>query len=314
MRPLCYTPACALYASFPVPAHGKKGFAMTRRNLWLLSAASGLALSLSTGSALAGATATIDNVTFPVGIDPSGSNQLAVSSIYQNTITSLATPLQGIGFVTSVLNNASGTVWQDGGGATPTRLWYVINNYLPTAITPIAGGFDLAFKGGTVTFYAAPSADNFTLTGNFASDSATIAGFSNVFLSGVGAVNNAAGDTLETQIVGTLTNFTFGTTTTNSFIDITGGDAGAYYNTNALTNPSNPFDPNSDVYYSAQFSTGATSNYPVSGSANIKANSAVPVSEPAALGVLTVGLIGLASARHRRRRHHNDSGMAAAFA
>jgi hypothetical protein len=281
---------------------------MTKRNLWLLSAASGLVLGLSAGGAFAAATATIDGVTFPIGIDPSGSNQLDIATIYENAITSTSTPLQGIGFVSSVINNASGTVWQDGNNS--TRLWYTVNNYTPASITPISGGYSLAFTGGVVTFYAAPSADNFLLTGNFASDSATIAGFSKVFLTGVGAVNNAAGDTLESLITGTLTNFTFGTTTQNAFIDVTGGDAAAYFDTNALTNPSNPYDPNSDVYYSSTFATGATSGYAVSGSAFIKANAATPVAEPAALGVLAVGLIGLAAAR--RRRGH--SGTPAAFA
>ena len=227
---------------------------------------------------------------------PNG-NQLQAGIVDENEITGVGQTLMGVGFVTAITDASNNVVWQDGNNG--VRLELTFNNYVSSVVIPptavSAGTVD--FTGGVVNFYTI-AAGTPIATGNVATD------FSNVqsgtlFLAEKGVASDALGDTLVSTIPqgGSLTNFANGSGF--GFLDVTDGAAGAYFAThtfaNAFDTPNSGF---SDLRLTSSFNTGASGDFPVSGTANIKAN-AIP--EPASLALLGSALAELGVIRRRKR-------------
>jgi hypothetical protein len=109
-----------------------------------------------------------------------------------------------------------------------------------------------------------------------------------------GAPEDAAGDTLVSNILqgSSLTNFS--AADGSGFLDVTGGDAGSIFGTQSFTNT---FDTTglSDFSLTSDFSTSSTDpDFGVSGSFTVKGN-AIP--EPFSLGILGLGLVAVGAAR-----------------
>jgi hypothetical protein len=119
-------------------------------------------------------------------------------------------------------------------------------------------------------------------------------------LSTTAAVEDAAGDTLIAAIPKGSTLSAFSAASGFGLVNVTGGAAGSYFDTNSFANA---FDTThggkSDVSFTSDFSSGASGDFPISGSGTLKGNALAPVPEPTTIGLLGVGLLGLAAIRRR---------------
>lgn len=241
-------------------------------------------------------TATVNGVTFPVGL-LSGGNQVDSSIIAQQLVTAVGEVSQGVGIVTTIRTPTLTPTWGDGQNG--VELAFVFDGYTASSVTaPTATtAGTLLFSGGTLKFYTLPVGTAINGLGSIAADIAAVQA-GTLWLSAAAPVEDAFGDTLVSTIPAgnSLTAFAGGQG--EGFLDATGGPAAPYLATRTFANA---FDGGgfSDLTFTTDFSTSSTagSDFTVSGSATLKAN-AVP--EPLSLGVLAIGVLGLGVARRRR--------------
>ena len=272
---------------------------MTLNRIFALTA---LAAVLSSPAVVGAQTATVNNVTFPVGI-VAGGNQLQAGVINETLITATGQTLQGVGFVASITDARANVVWQD--GMNGVRLGFVFDNYVsrgvlaPTAATP----GQVSFTGGMVDFYTLAASTPLSGLG-IAGDIARIR-TGNLFLSALAPSTDAAGDTLLATIPqgSSLTNFNAGSGF--GFLNVVGGAARSFFDTNTFANA---FDVSSqgfsDMIFTSSFRTGTGGDFPIGGTANLNANAALtaPVPEPETYAMMMAGLMAMGYAARRRRR------------
>jgi hypothetical protein len=263
---------------------------MLRKGLLGVAVIGSTLMGLS-GTSHAGPTATVDGVTFPIGIVPGG-NQIQSGILDQTLITASGQTLQAVGIVNAIATPSLASVWSNGQNG--IELAFVVDNYVSSVATfPI-----VTFTGGTATFYALPAGTPITGYGSVAADIAAIQAASlGTFLTVKGAAEDASGNTLISSILVGSSLSAFSAADGSGFLDVTGGDAGGYFSTHSFANA---FDTTgfSDFSLTSDFSTSSTdADFGVSGSVTLKGN-AVP--EPHSLGILGLGLLAVGAA-HRRR-------------
>jgi hypothetical protein len=242
---------------------------------------------LASGTAIAVPTASVDGITFPVGIIPGG-NQIDSSFLGETLITAVGQTLSGVGKVNAIATPGfASTVWADGQNG--VELAFVFNNFVNQTLTAT----NSTFTGGTINFYVLPAGTQVSGLGSLAADTTAIQA-GQLFLSLAAAATDASGTTLSAvSLAGTFTG-TF-TAFGQALLNVTGGDAATFFDTNTFANPFGGFG---DVTLTSDFSNGGcTGEFAVCGSGTVKAN-AVP--EPLSLGVLGLGMVALGFARRQR--------------
>lgn len=247
--------------------------------------------------AWATATADINGVIFPVGIVPGG-NQIQSGFINETSIANIGNVLSGTGYVNaiSLSSNSSQQTWSNGQNG--VMLAFAFSGYTVSSITLPAGTTSgtVDFTGGTVDFYTLAAGTNLN-TGSVAADLATVRG-GTLWLSTSAAVDAPGGVTLTGSIPPGDSASNFVTAGNGSgYLDVTGGPAGPSFHTGTFANP---YDTTgvSDMSFTSDFSNSSTGNdFPLTGSATLKAN-AVP--EPMSAALLGFGVLALGFAYRRR--------------
>jgi hypothetical protein len=262
-------------------------------------AIAGTLLIGSWGIAHAGATGTVDGVTFPLGIVPGG-NQIQSGILDETLVTAPGQILNGVGYVTAITDTALGQTWSDGQNG--VELAFSFTGYTATTVIAPTGNTPgtVNFSGGMLGFYVLPAGTQISGLGSVTADQAAVQA-GTLWLSEKGAAENAAGDTLISTIPtgATLTNFS--SAAGFAFLDATGGPADSYLATRTFANG---FDAGgfSDESFTIDFSSSSTngSDFGVSGSGTVKANTAAQmIPEPASLDILGIGMLAVYIARRR---------------
>ena len=260
-----------------------------------------LAIALAMGAGAASA-ANVNGVTF------AGGAYFEVGDVYEGSLNSDGTAailapgeiLAGVGRIDTIKDSQGNVTWSRGQNGVYLSYWF--DSYKTQAINsavPATPPFNVIFSGGAIHFYT--SAAEFTPTGSFAADQATISA-GNLWLDATGATTRlctAADNCVDG--VGTpiaLDSFilsgslgSIGSGAGNGLLNFTGGPAQLYLDTNA-------FPGGSDAALGSSFNSGsATAGYAASGSIDIRG---VALPEPATLSVMGLALLGMAGIRRRK--------------
>tara|TARA_B100001939_G_C16947375_1_gene620843 strand:- start:8050 stop:8811 length:762 start_codon:yes stop_codon:yes gene_type:complete len=249
---------------------------------FLITAAMALGLGTSAASA---APVNIGGV----DINP-GQNRLVTSTLYETAVQNLGDVLSGFGIVNTNTSAISGI-------CAGCELTFEFGGFTLANISApdLVGRVDLAFTGGWVNFYIDYNAD-----WNPVAPSLAQATDGALWLSLAGHTD------LHNGVLGTLfsddvSNFGTGTDTGNSglaLFDVTGGMAAGNFNTDGVADNLGGL---ADFLFTSSFGPSggeAGPGFPISGTGNMRGTI---VSEPAALGLLGLGLIGMAAVARRRK-------------
>jgi hypothetical protein len=264
----------------------------------LASAILGAAM-LASGAASAGVIYPL-GVGIPTGYVPGGF-YISAETSYENVVTAPGQNFSGIFLVDSIKNSSAQFTYQYGNNN--AYLHGVFRNFiadtinLPTSST--AG--TITFKGGEILYYVS-NTNTFTNNQGQATDFAN-ASAGTLWLAADPAVLDAAGHTLIITIPvgGTLTQFNGASAQTllNVRAGAAGGAAGVYFDTNTFTNS---YDGSmSDILFQGSADTGASGDFPISGTNHIKTNIFF-APEPISIAMFGTGLMGAAAFGARRKK------------
>jgi hypothetical protein len=249
------------------------------------------------GSAVAGALllssqafaapVTVDGIQFQPG------QIIQIGSIYENTVTAPGQSLSGFGRIDEINGNRSFCA----GGSGACELTFTFSGYTAQNVTSTT----VDFSGGAVNFYADTS-PNFDGNGG----SMAAAGDGSLFLSTKGHTYLDTGSGRTGTLLAGGTNLDTNQPQGQGLgqLDVTGGDAAQYFNTNQI----NDFmGGNADLVLDSSFATVACppNGEPVCGSGDVHNTPGMgptPVPEPGELGLMGLGLLGLGFLFKRRRR------------
>lgn len=241
---------------------------------------------MASGSTLA--TITKDQIQFNPG------DVFQSAQLYETLVSPSSPTLNGYGMINAINGN---TGYCAGLNPFGCQLTFTFTGYTATTLTASKA----VFSGGTITFYAFGSR-----IFNPANPTTAAPLGSSVFLMTQGHTFTDFTNGTGTLIATTTFPSSFLSTqfqgNGNGLLDVTGGDASSFFNTNTFTDNLGGF---ADIQFISDFSpnncggTHAPSPFAVCGSATAK-SFALP--EPNALGMMGLGLAGLALLLTRRRK------------
>ena len=238
-----------------------------------------------------------------LGLDVPSGPVFAVSQIYENTTLSVGAELSGYGKVDSINSIAISSL------CTNCELTFRFGDYVVSSISAT----DIKFSGGFFNFYLGFGADNdfTTLNGGGSAGDLLEATNGTLFLTLAGHAIDAAGNTL----AGTGVNIGSSTPTgfASGLLDVTGGGASAFFNTNGI--PALFGAGNADFQWGSSFS-GVVPAYPsecpggpacvrgsadFTGTASDSGGGSGGIPEPATWAMMILGFLGTGAVLRRRR-------------
>ncbi len=261
-----------------------------------------LTAGLLASSAASAGIVTVDGVSIPEGFVPGGFYIDAELS-FENVVTKVGQTFNGIFKVDAIHDaSANGTYAY---GQNGSYLTGIFENFVATSVvapTSSTGG-TITFTGGDIMYYV-ESSNTFTNNAGQATDIAN-ASSGKLWLAADPAAIDSSGHTLIITIPANNSLTAFSNAGANALLDVrsgaAGGDAGAYFDTNTFADSSRPAQ-NADILFQGGANSGASGDFPISGTNFIKAN-VLGVPEPISISLFGAGLAGIAAFGARRRKN-----------